>query len=178
MPQLVPHILEILHQQGVQHAFGLPGDFALTLYDALAASKIEPVVMTHEPSVGFAADAYSRIRGLGLAVVTYGVGGLNMVNPIAGAYAEKSPLVILSGAPGIKERQYHDLLHHKVKTFDTQRRVYEEVTVYSTTLNDPRTADLKIHRALDYALTFKRPVYLEIPQQILSHQTLPHHAQK
>lgn len=90
-----------------------------------------------------------------------------MVNPIAGAYAEKSPVVILSGAPGIKERQYHDLLHHKVKTFDTQRRVYEEVTVYSTTLNDPRTADLKIHRALDYAMTFKRPVYLEIPRDLV-----------
>ena len=167
MPQLAPYICEILHQEGVQHGFGIPGDFALTLYDVLAASKIEPIVMTHEPSVGFAADAYSRIRGLGLAVVTYGVGGLNMVNPIAGAYAEKSPVVILSGAPGIKERQYHDLLHHKVKTFDTQRRVYEEVTAYSTTLNDPRTAALKIHRALDYAKTFKRPVYLEIPRDLV-----------
>ena len=167
MPQLAAHICEILHQEGVRHAFGIPGDFALTLYDVLAASKIEPIVMTHEPSVGFAADAYSRIRGLGLAVVTYGVGGLNMVNPIAGAYAEKSPVVILSGAPGLKERQHHDLLHHKVKTFDTQRRIYEEITVYSTTLNDPRTADLKIHRALDYAMTFKRPVYLEIPRDLV-----------
>ena len=167
MPQLAPYIFEILHQQGVQHAFGIPGDFALTLYDALTDSKIEPIVMTHEPSAGFAADAYSRIRGLGLALVTYGVGGLNMVNPIAGAYAEKSPVVILSGAPGIKERQYHDLLHHKVKTFDTQRRVYEEVTVYSTMLNDSRTADLKIHRALDYAIASKRPVYLEIPRDMV-----------
>ena len=167
MPQLAAHICEILHQQGVRHAFGIPGDFALTLYDVLAASKIEPIVMTHEPSVGFAADAYSRIRGLGLAVVTYGVGGLNMVNPIAGAYAEKSPVVILSGAPGLKERQHHDLLHHKVKTFDTQSLIYEEITVYSTTLNDPRTADLKIHRALDYAMTFKRPVYLEIPRDLV-----------
>ena len=167
MPQLAPHIFELLHQQGVQHSFGIPGDFALTLYDALAESEIEPIVMTHEPCAGFAADAYSRIRGLGLAVVTYGVGGLNMVNSIAGAYAEKSPLVILSGAPGVKERQYHDLLHHKVKTFDTQRRVYEEVTLYSTTLNDPRTADLKIHRALDYAMNFKRPVYLEIPRDLV-----------
>ncbi len=167
MPQLAPHIFEILHQEGVQHAFGIPGDFALTLYDALAASKIEPIVMTHEPCVGFAADAYSRIRGLGLAVVTYGVGGLNMVNSIAGAYAEKSPLVILSGAPGVQERKLHDLLHHKVKTFDTQRRVYEEVTLYATTLNDPKTADVKIHRALNYAMTFKRPVYLEIPRDMV-----------
>lgn len=167
MPQLAPHIFDILFQQGVQHAFGIPGDFALTLFDALAASKIEPIIMTHEPSVGFAADAYSRIRGLGLAVVTYGVGGLNMVNAVAGAYAEKSPLVILSGAPGIQERQQHKLLHHKVKTFDTQRRVYEEVTIYATTLTDPKTADAKIHRALDYAMTFKRPVYLEIPRDLV-----------
>ncbi|WP_066378927.1 alpha-keto acid decarboxylase family protein [Anabaena sp. CA = ATCC 33047] len=167
MPQLAPHIFKILHQQGVKHAFGIPGDFALTLFDALAASQITPVVMTHEPCVGFAADAYARIRGLGLAVVTYSVGGLNMVNAVAGAYAEKSPLIILSGSPGIKERQQHNLLHHKIKTFDTQRRVYEEVTLYATTLNDPKTADTKIHRALDYAITFKRPVYLEIPRDMV-----------
>ena len=167
MPQLAPHIFQLLHQQGVGHAFGIPGDFALTLYDALAESPIEPVVMTHEPSVGFAADAYSRIRGLGLAVVTYSVGGLNMVNAVAGAYAEKSPLVVLSGSPGVRERQERDLLHHKVKTFDTQRRVYEEVTLYAATLDDPTTADAEIHRALDYATTFKRPVYLEIPRDMV-----------
>lgn len=167
MPQLAPHIFELLHKQGVQHAFGIPGDFALTLYDALAESEIEPVVMTHEPCVGFAADAYSRIRGLGLAVVTYSVGGLNMVNAVAGAYAEKSPLVILSGGPGVRERQERDLLHHKVKTFDTQRRVYEEVTLFAATLDDPATADAQIHRALDYATTFKRPVYLEIPRDMV-----------
>lgn len=167
MPQLAPHIFEILHQQGVQHAFGIPGDFALTLYDALAESKIEPIVMTHEPCVGFAADAYSRIRGLGLAVVTYSVGGLNMVNAIAGAYAEKSPLIVLSGSPGVQERRDKDLLHHKVKTFDTQRRVYQEITQYNATLDNLATADLEIHRAIDYAITFKRPVYLEIPRDLV-----------
>jgi indolepyruvate decarboxylase len=167
MPQLAPHIFNILHQMGVQHAFGIPGDFALTLYDALVESEIEPIVMTHEPCVGFAADAYSRIRGLGLAVVTYSVGGLNMVNAVAGAYAEKSPLVILSGGPGVKERRERDLLHHKVKTFDTQRRVYEEVTIYAATLDNPRTADAQIRQALNYATTFKRPVYLEIPRDMV-----------
>ena len=167
MPQLAPYIFELLHQQGVQHAFGIPGDFALTLYDALAESKIKPVVMTHEPCVGFAADAYSRIRGLGLAVVTYGVGGLNMVNAVAGAYAEKSPLVVLSGSPGVKERRERDLLHHKIKTFDTQKRVYEEITLYAATLDDPATVVHQIHRAIDYAIAFKRPVYLEIPRDMV-----------
>jgi TPP-dependent 2-oxoacid decarboxylase len=167
MPKLAAHLFDLLHHHGVDHAFGIPGDFALTLFDALAESPIQPVVMTHEPSVGFAADAYSRIRGLGLAVVTYGVGGLNMVNAVAGAYAEKSPLVVLSGGPGVRERVERDLLHHKVKTFDTQRRIYEEITSYADLLDDPLTADAKIHRALDYALTFKRPVYLEIPRDMV-----------
>ena len=167
MPQLASHIFDLLYRQGVQHAFGIPGDFALTLYDALAESSIEPIVMTHEPSVGFAADAYSRLRGLGLAVVTYSVGGLNMVNAVAGAYAEKSPLIILSGSPGIQERQEKDLLHHKVKTFETQRRVYQEITIYSAILDNLATADLEIHRAIDYATTFKRPVYLEIPRDLV-----------
>ena len=167
MLQLAPHLFDLLHHQGVQHAFGIPGDFALTLYDALAESDIAPIVMTHEPSAGFAADAYSRIRGLGLAVVTYGVGGLNMVNPVAGAYAEKSPLVVVSGGPGVQERQERELLHHKVKTFDSQRRIFEEVTVYATTLDDPATADAEMRRAIDYALTYKRPVYLEIPRDMV-----------
>lgn len=121
MPKVAEYIFEVLHQYEVQHAFGIPGDYALSLFDVLADSQIEPVVMTHEPSVGFAADVYARIRGLGVAVVTYGVGGLNMINPIAGAYAEKSPVVVLSGSPGVEERQKRDLLHHKVKTFDSQR---------------------------------------------------------
>ncbi len=167
MPQLAPHLFELLHKQGVQHGFGIPGDFALTLYDALAKSEIKPIVMTHEPSAGFAADAYSRIRGLGLAVVTYSVGGLNMVNAVAGAYAEKSPLIVVSGGPGIKERRERKLLHHKVKTFNTQRRVYNEITTYATILDDPDTADAQIHCALDYAKTFKRPVYLEIPRDMV-----------
>src|SRR5581483_8679467 len=157
MVQLAPHIFELLHRKGVQHAFGIPGDFALTLYDALAASPIEPIVMTHEPCVGFAADAYARIRGLGLAVITYSVGGLNMVNAVAGAYAEKSPLIILSGGPGVRERQERDLLHHKIKSFDTQRRIFEEVTSFAVTLDDVVTAERQFHRALDFALTFKRP---------------------
>lgn len=167
MAQLAPHIFDTLFERGVEHAFGIPGDFALTLFDALAASRIKQVVMAHEPGVGFAADAYSRVRGLGLAVVTYSVGGLNMVNAVAGAYAEKSPLIILSGSPGVREREESRLLHHKVKSFDTQRRIYEEVTVYAATLDDPLTAGLEIHRALDYAQTFKRPVYLEIPRDMV-----------
>ena len=63
------------------------------------------MTMTHEPGAGFAADAYARINGIGLVCVTYCVGGLNVLNAIAGAYAEKSPVVVVSGAPGRKDRE-------------------------------------------------------------------------
>ena len=116
-------LFEYLHRRGVRHSFGVPGDFALPTFAWLDKSPIESITMTHEPGAGFAADAYSRLNGIGLVCVTYCVGGLNVLNAIAGAYAEKSPVVVVSGAPGRLDREKDPLLHHKVKTFETQRRV-------------------------------------------------------
>jgi TPP-dependent 2-oxoacid decarboxylase len=109
-------LFEYLYRRGVRHSFGIPGDFALPIFTWLEKSKIHNITTTHEPAAGFAADAYSRINGIGLVCVTYCVGGLNVLNAIAGAYAEKSPVVIISGAPGRKDREKDPLLHHKVKT--------------------------------------------------------------
>ena len=147
-----------LHRCGVRHSFGLPGDFALSTYAWLEKSKIRSITMTHEPSAGFAADAYARVNGLGLVCVTYCVGGLNVLNAIAGAYAEKSPVVVVSGAPGRKDREKDPLLHHKVKTFETQRRVYDEVTVASTVLLEEERAAAEIVRCVEACLRHKRPV--------------------
>ncbi len=124
-PTVGSFLFDYIHTQGVRHAFALPGDFTLPTFVWLDRSPIESITMTHEPSVGFAADGYARINGLGLAVVTYCVGGLNMLNSIAGAYAEKSPVIVVSGGPGARERRADPLLHHKVKTFDTQRSILD-----------------------------------------------------
>src|SRR4249919_1316452 len=75
-------LFEHLHRRGVRHSFGVPGDFALPTFAWLDKSPIESITMTHEPGAGFAADAYSRLNGIGLCCVTYCVGGLNMLNPI------------------------------------------------------------------------------------------------
>ncbi len=159
-------LFEYLYRCGVRHSFGVPGDFALPTFAWLEKSKIESVTMTHEPSAGFAADAYSRVNGIGLVCVTYCVGGLNVLNAIAGAYAEKSPVVVVSGAPGRKDREKDPLLHHKVKTFETQRRVYDEVTVASTVLLDEERAAAEIVRCVDACLRHKRPVYIEVPHDM------------
>lgn len=156
-----------LYELGAGHAFGVPGDIVLPLYDALAKSPIRPILTTHEPSAGFAADAYARLKGIGVAIGTYGAGALNMVNAIAQAYAEKSPVVVLSGAPDIAGRDPDLLIHHKVRTFDTQRRVFEETTVASAALDDPATAYREIIRVLGAVIREKRPGYLEIPRDMV-----------
>src|SRR5450631_3885555 len=163
-------LFEYLYRCGVRHSFGIPGDFALPTFAALDKSKIKNVTMTHEPSAGFAADAYARINGIGLVCVTYCVGGLNVLNAIAGAYAEKSPVVVVSGAPGRKDREKDPLLHHKVKTFETQRRVYDEVTVASTVLLDEQRAASEIVRCVEACLRHKRPVYIEVPHDMVDRE--------
>jgi indolepyruvate decarboxylase len=163
-------LFEYLYRRGVRHSFGIPGDFVLSTYAWLEKSKIESVTVTHEPSAGFAADAYARINGIGLVCVTYCVGGLNVLNAIAGAYAEKSPVVVISGAPGRKDREKDPLLHHKVKTFETQRRVYDEVTVASAVLLDERRAASEIVRCVEACLQHKRPVYIEVPHDMVDRE--------
>lgn len=164
--RLAPFLFQRLFDLGAAHAFGIPGDHVLPLYEALGDSPLRSILTTHEPSAGFAADAYARLKGIGVAIGTYGAGALNMVNPIAQAYAEKSPVVVLSGAPDMAGRDPDLLIHHKVKTFNTHLRVYQEVTAASAALEDPTTAAREITRVLDTVQHEKQPGYLEIPRDM------------
>ena len=160
-------LLERLHHLGLQHIFGIPGDYILTLYKLIQESPIDHIGTTREDCAGFAADAYARIRGIGGICVTYCVGGLNIVNAVACAYAERSPVVVLSGSPGLAERVHTPFLHHMVRDLSTQREVFERVTVASVVLDDPLTAEREIDRALCALIRFKRPIYLEIPRDLV-----------
>ena len=86
---------------------------------------------------------------------------------MAGAFAEKSPVVLLSGAPGLNERINNPLLHHKVKDFSTQIEVFEKLCIAATELVDPTTAFSEIDRVLDACYRFKRPVYIELPRDMV-----------
>jgi indolepyruvate decarboxylase len=177
VPTVGQYLIDRLHNLGVEHVFGIPGDYVLTLYKMIEASPIRLVGVTREDNAGFAADAYARLHGLGCVCVTYCAGGLSLCNSIAGAYAEKSPVVVLSGSPGLSERARNPLLHHKVKGFETQFEVFEKITVASAVLDDPLYAFNEIDRVLEAALRFKRPVYLELPRdQVLARQVSPHRA--
>ncbi|MDB6059379.1 MAG: pdc [Verrucomicrobiales bacterium] len=169
------YLIERLYALGVRHVFGIPGDYVLGFYDSLSKSKLQLVNTCDEQGAGFAADAYARISGLGVVCITYCVGGLKVANTTAEAFAEKSPVVVISGAPGVREREKNPLLHHKVRDFDTQKRVFEQLTVASTVLSDPQTAFQEIDRVLHAAIRFKRPVYIELPRDMVGVPGIPHY---
>jgi len=169
------YLIDRLYAYGVRHVFGIPGDYVLGFYEQLAHSKLRLINTCDEQGAGFAADAYARVRGLGAVCVTYCVGGLKVANTTAEAFAEKSPVVVISGAPGIKEREKNPLLHHKVREFDTQKKVFDQLTVAAAVLSDPQTAFQEIDRVLHAALRFKRPVYLELPRDLVSVPGIPHY---
>ncbi|HBR48999.1 MAG TPA: preprotein translocase subunit Tim44 [Nitrospira sp.] len=166
-PTIGSAVLDRLHHLGVRHIFGIPGDYVLSLYQLIEASPIKHVGTTREDCAGFAADAYARINGIGAVCVTYCVGGLNTVNAIACAYAERSPVVLLTGSPGLSERTRTPYLHHMVRDFGTQREVFERMTVAAVTLDDPLTAEREMDRAFAALLRYRRPIYIEIPRDMV-----------
>ncbi|MDP2823436.1 MAG: indolepyruvate/phenylpyruvate decarboxylase [Sulfuritalea sp.] len=166
---LVESLLHALKEHGARQIFGIPGDFALPYFRIIEQSKILPLyTLSHEPGVGFAADASARANmGLGVAAVTYGAGALNMVNAIAAAYAEKSPVVVLSGGPGKGEARSGLLLHHQAKTLDSQFQMFREITCDQVKLDDAARAPADIARVLAKALRNSEPVYIEIPRDMV-----------
>ena len=163
---LAEQLLKALQGYGVKEIFGIPGDFALPLFKVIEESGILPLyTLSHEPAVGFAADAAARFHSKpSVAAVTYGAGALNMVNPIAAAYAEKSPVVVVSGGPGAADRSTGLLVHHQAKQLNSQVQVYREVTCDQVVLDDPVQAPELIARALKNCIIESRPVYIEVPR--------------
>ncbi|MBX3426880.1 MAG: alpha-keto acid decarboxylase family protein [Pirellulales bacterium] len=166
-PSIGEYLLERLQDYGIADVFGIPGDYVLSFYTMLEASPINAIGCTREDCAGFAADAYARVRGMGALCVTYCVGGLSVCNSVAGAFAEKSPVVVVTGSPGMRERVHNPLLHHMVRGFRTQYEVFEKLCIAGTELNDPATAFREIDRVLAACQRFKRPVYIDMPRDMV-----------
>jgi len=173
--RLTEALLHALKADGAREIFGIPGDFALPYFRLIEETGVLPLhTLSHEPAVGFAADAAARWHGgLGVAAVTYGAGAFNVVNAIAGAYAEKSPVVVISGAPARAESASGLLLHHQGPRLDSQFKVFAEITCAQARLDDPRTATAGIRRVLTAARERARPVYLELPRDMVAVEVEP-----
>ncbi|HNX90233.1 MAG TPA: thiamine pyrophosphate-binding protein [Candidatus Omnitrophota bacterium] len=161
------YLIQQIYATGTRHVFGIQGDYVLNFYAQLCKSPLKVINTCDEQGAGFAADAYARVTGFGVACVTYGVGGLKLANSTAQAFAELSPVLIISGAPGMCERKHDPLLHHKIKSFETQVNVFREMTCAQAVLGDPKNAADEINRVIGAIKETKRPGYIEIPRDMV-----------
>lgn len=162
-------LLQSIKNCGVKSVFGIPGDMVIRFFKVIEDDPdITLYTFSHEPGVGFAAVASARAtRKPAVACITYGVGGLNMLNAVACAYAEKTPLIVISGGPGEEEKAKDAFLHHTVKGFDSQLKIFREVTCEAVILDSQETAHSKIQKTIRACQEFMLPVYIEIPRDMV-----------
>lgn len=157
------YIIHRLQEVGIKHLFGVPGDYNLDFLDEVIDSPIQWVGNCNELNAGYAADGYARLNGIGAAVVTYGVGGLSIINAVAGAYAEHVPVIVINGAPPARRREAGAMVHHLVSNYYLQLDIFKKMTADAAILTDATTAPDEIDRVILNCIARKLPVYLELP---------------
>jgi indolepyruvate decarboxylase len=162
-------LVAYLQKIGVTHLFGIPGDLVMRLFLRFGRPRgLKIVTFSHEPGVGFAADGYARSTGrIGVVCVTYGAGGHNMVNPVAGSFAERVPLLVISGGPGEEERKLGTLIHHQAKEIESQLHIYRELTCAARVIDNPVTAADQIDEVVRTMWAERRPGYIEIHRDMV-----------
>ncbi|KAK7861030.1 pyruvate decarboxylase 1 [Quercus suber] len=159
------HLARRLVQIGVTDIFSVPGDFNLTLLDHLIAEPgLTNVGCCNELNAGYAADGYARSRGVGACVVTFTVGGLSVLNAIAGAYSENLPLICIVGGPNSNDYGTNRILHHTIglPDFSQELRCFQTVTCYQAVVNNLEDAHELIDTAISTSLKESKPVYISI----------------
>lgn len=169
MPSGAESLVAGLEALGVDVAFGLPGVHNLAAWKALSASGIRLVGVRHEQTAAYAADGYARATGrLGVAITTTGPGAANAVAATGEAWACHSPvLVIATDIPTTARRPgaYRGVLH---ETTD-QASFFRPVTKAQLRVETAADLAATVRMAGEIALTApRRPVYLEVPTDLLS----------
>jgi len=167
------YLITRLKQCGLEHVFAVPGDYASPFLEALDATKgIERVPNINELGSGYAADGYARYKGIGAACVQYGVGTFSLLNCTAGSFVERVPVAVISASPSTKNRQMERtkgvLFHHSTGNLEADQIVFENVTVASEIIDNAETAPAQIDWAITAMLTHRRPIYIEVLNDVWS----------
>jgi indolepyruvate decarboxylase len=162
MTTVAIYLLERLKEIGVDHIFGVPGDFVLGFFNRVLESKVSYVGTCNELNAAYAADGYARIKGIGAFSTTFGVGELSAINGLAGSFAENIPVIAITGAPSTINYKESTLLHHTLGDYKIPLEMFEKVTVNAVILNDPKQAPSQIDEAVYDCLFHKKPIYFAI----------------
>ena len=167
------YLLIRLKQIGVDQIFGVPGDFVLGFFNEILKSDVKYIGTCNELNAAYAADGYARINGIGAFSSTYGVGELSAINGVAGAFAERVPIVVITGAPSTISFRNRPLLHHTLGDYLIPLRIYEKITVATTLLVSGELAPAEIDRVLTACLLRQQPVYISLPSDVVTMKCTP-----
>lgn len=162
------YLLDRLVEIGIDHFFGVPGDYNLQFLDHVVAHPhIAWVGCANELNAAYAADGYARCKPAAALLTTFGVGELSAVNGVTGSYAEYLPVIHVVGAPSLRVQHAGELVHHSLGDGDFGHfaRMAQEVTVAQASLTVENAAS-EIDRLLATALFEHRPVYLLLPSDV------------
>lgn len=132
------HLARRLVEIGCSDVFSVPGDFNLILLDHLLAEPgLNNIGCCNEINAGYAADGYARWKGVGAVVVTFTVGGLSVINSIAGAYSENLPVICIVGGPNSNDYGTNRILHHTIgiPDFTQEYRCFQTVTCFQAMIS-------------------------------------------
>jgi indolepyruvate decarboxylase len=166
------YILQRLSQSNVKALFGISGATCSPIFEAAQRdpSVVAPVITSTDLAAGQAADGYARMRGLGAVAVTYGVGTMSLLATVAGAYAERSPLVVINGGPSKNDldgqNRFGILFSHSFGHTQGDFLLFKEVTEYAARAEKASDVPGIVDKALTIARTKQRPVYIEIAKDV------------
>jgi pyruvate decarboxylase/indolepyruvate decarboxylase len=150
---------------GLRHYFMVPGDYNLVLLDELLRNKnVQQVGCCNELNAAYAAEGYARANGVGALVVTFNVGALSAINGVAGAYAERMPVIFVSAGCNTNDPVANHLVHHSIGTHDLsyQYEMLRQVTCAAVRILHSEDAPGLIDHAFRAALRERKPAYIEI----------------
>ncbi|MGW0561452.1 alpha-keto acid decarboxylase family protein [Streptomyces sp. NPDC003016] len=165
---VIDYLLDRLNSLGVDHLFGVAGDYNLPVLDhVLAHPEVKWIGTASELGAAYAADGYGRTRGFGAVLTTFGVGELSAINGIAGSYAERVPLLHIVVGPTQASEHAGLVVHHSMgdADFDRFARAHRQVVCADAVLQ-PGNAVSEIDRILTTCLRESRPGYLRVPRDV------------
>jgi TPP-dependent 2-oxoacid decarboxylase len=174
-PTVADHLLDRLAELGVDHIFGVPGDYTLGLLDhVIAHERVTWVGTTNELNAGYAADGYGRARGLGALMTTFGVGELSAINAVTGSFAEHVPVVHIVGSPSSGTQAAQRIVHHSLGdgVFTHFLQMHAPITCARAALT-AENAPAEIDRVLTAVREHRLPGYLLLPADVGETPTTP-----
>ena len=167
-PSVVSYALDRLADLGIGHVFGVPGDYAFPINDAVEVHpRLRWVPSANELNAAYAADGYARRRGAGIVCTTYGVGELSALNGLMGAMAERLPVFHLVGTPSLRIVRQGLICHHTLGDRNYAR--FEAISAAASCVSarlTPENAVIELERVIDKALEESRPAYLTFPMDL------------